>query len=51
DSILSMQQPMMVNFRWLRYTVWIAYFIGGTTILYSVKRIVDDVLRMFVKTK
>lgn len=50
NMVLSMQNGTYSSpFKWLSYTVWIAYFIGATTIIYAVKRIVDDVLKMIVK--
>lgn len=51
NVVLSLQGGMQsgVSFKWLGYTIWIIYFIGLTTIIYAVKRVVDDIFKMVVK--
>lgn len=52
SMILSTQKGMYgtsAMFKWLTYTVYITYFIGLTTIIYAVKRMIDDVLKTIIK--
>lgn len=49
DFIQSMIQYPISTLKWIEFIPWIILMIGIITIIYSVKRLVDDILKINIK--
>jgi hypothetical protein len=49
DFIQSIIRYPISTLKWIEFIPWILLIIGITTIIYSVKRLVDDILKINIK--